>query len=233
MKKILCVLMVCILAMMGAAFAETEISVQGKAMLIVPADIASISIGIQTIDESAANAQAATNEKIASVREACLALGISEDDLITDCIRVNNTDYYYSIDTSYDSDSTKHYDASTTITVRVQDMELAGKVIDTAIEAGADSVYGANFFISDASAYNDDLLKAAVADARAKAEIFAADMGMSITGVKLVNELYSESYEIGAGGFVDHKAVEGNDSTQVGTTNVQLSETISVTFIAE
>src|SRR6476620_10395121 len=65
------------------------------------------------------------------------------------------------------------YTASNTVTATVRKIGAAGDVVDAAVGAGANQVSGPNLLASDQDAAYRNALKAAVADARAKAETLA------------------------------------------------------------
>ena len=69
------------------------------------------------------------------------------------------------------------YTVLNNVRATVEDVDAVGRVIDTAIGAGANRVAGISFFASDTEAARQEALAAAVRAARAEAEIIAATLG--------------------------------------------------------
>ena len=78
--------------------------------------------------------------------------------------------------------------ADQSLQVTVRDLKHTGKLLADGTAAGAHSVYGVDFSIGNQHAAYDAALRAAVRDARAKADAVAAAAGMHVTGVVSVNE---------------------------------------------
>jgi len=93
------------------------------------------------------------------------------------------------------------------VNVTIRDLTTVSKVLDTAIEAGANNIYGVNFALKDSAAAQAEARKSAVADAKARAEDLA-----SLTGVA-VGELISVSEVVGsnaiAGSFRENAMAMG------------------------
>jgi uncharacterized protein len=83
------------------------------------------------------------------------------------------------------------------VTVEVNSDNLAGVVIDKAVEAGATNVNGVTFFVSEENQekLRDNLLAEASKNAKHKAEIVAEALGVEITGVQSAN-IYDTSFPV-------------------------------------
>ena len=154
------------------------ISVSGEGVVEVAPDRATISLGVVTRDKNAAKVQA-DNSKIATgIIKAVSALGIDKKN-----IRTGN----YSFHQYYRNDNNRRiadgYEANNTVTVIVDDLNLVGKVIDAALANGANNVDSLEFGIKDKSKLQNDAIRLAVRDARAKAEVVATEIGKKIIGV--------------------------------------------------
>ena len=77
---------------------------------------------------------------------------------------------------------------SNNLTVRVRDIPRLGALIDKAVTAGANSIYGIGFGHNNLSALLDKARPLAVADARRKAEIYAAAGGGRIGRLMVLTE---------------------------------------------
>ena len=80
------------------------------------------------------------------------------------------------------------YTASNSVTVKVRDIDKAGAVIDLAVDAGATNVYGPSMFRTDRQLQARNAIRAAVSDARAKAQAVAAASGATVGRVVAVIE---------------------------------------------
>ena len=70
----------------------------------------------------------------------------------------------------------------------MDELAKAGDVIDAAVEAGANQVYGPSLSLSDQEELYEEALEAAVADARDHAEALADAAKVSLGGVKTIVE---------------------------------------------
>ncbi|MCU0625766.1 MAG: SIMPL domain-containing protein [Gemmatimonadaceae bacterium] len=72
------------------------------------------------------------------------------------------------------------YDARNTVRVEVRQLEQVGRLIDVALGAGANTIGGVTFYVSNSDAVRRDALAAATADARLAAEAMAKAAGGSL-----------------------------------------------------
>ena len=114
--------------------------------------------------------------------------------------------------------------ASNVVTTTI-DVGRAGSVIDAAVEAGANQVWGPSLSSSDQTKLYLQALKAAVADAREKAEALAGASGRSLGKVTTVTE---------SGGFAPvpmaSKAAASDAGTPVEAGPQQTTASVTVTF---
>ncbi len=157
------------------------ITVQGEGTATTVPDHASFTFGVRTDASTAAQAlaesSAAARRVIAAVRKA----GVAEADIRTEQV---------SLTTRTSSDGTRivGYTAQNTVAVVVRDLGSAGDVVDAAVGAGATDVFGPRLLRSDQDALYRSALKAAIANARAKAEALAQAAGVSLDRVTSVVE---------------------------------------------
>ena len=72
------------------------------------------------------------------------------------------------------------FQANNTVTVRVREIARLGEMIDALAGAGANRLYGIGFEVSEPRAALDAARREAVADARAKAELYAEAAGVTL-----------------------------------------------------
>ena len=212
------------------AAAETKITVSGTGETQVSADTAIVSLGVSARDKDVLKAQQKVNEAIAAIREALIGQGVKEEQINTDYMNI-----YAIYDYEGDQEQVKAYSASSTLAVKVTDMEKTGTLIDEAFRAGANTLNGISFSASDTDAAKAESLKAAVADARAKAEVIAEAAGLKITGMEIINEGGVYSFDNSVGNFSAKSLgrTEEAGGTVVQAAKLVVSATVSITFTAE
>jgi uncharacterized protein len=72
------------------------------------------------------------------------------------------------------------YTARNTVQVIVDDVDAVGRLVDTALEAGANRVAGMSFEIRDTEPHRQEALRRAVRHARGEAEVMAEALGMRL-----------------------------------------------------
>lgn len=81
------------------------------------------------------------------------------------------------------------YRANNTVEVVVRDVSKASRVLQAAVEAGANNVWNVSFGIDDTKALEADARAKAIADARARAEALAKLEGLTLGSVISVSEV--------------------------------------------
>ena len=115
-------------------------------------------------------------------------------------------------------------------------MDSVGALIDLAFASGANTLNNISFYASNTEEAKAEALKAAVENARKKAEILAEASGLKITGVRMITEDGVSSYANSAGNarYKDMGAgTEGSADTVVQAAKLILSASVTVTFEAE
>ena len=232
MRKLTAVLLVLALVLgLSSAFADSKISVTGSGEVLIPADVAVVSLGVNVRRAEAPAAQAEANEVIARIREALIAAGFDEEDISTGYINL-----YAAYDYSSYVETITGYNASSTLAVKVTDMQIVGSVIDEAFRAGANTLNGISFSASDTQEARSESLKAAVEDAKAKAEVLAEASGLKIKGIEIISEGNVVSYDNSVGNFSAKRMEAAGDAgygTVVQAAKLIISATVTITFKAE
>ena len=226
------ILALMVLAASAAALADTEITVSGEGNILVSADTAVVNIGVNIRDKNALKAQQRANEVIAAVRKTLTENGIAAEDINTGYVELFTI---YDYDYSSGSDAVSMYTANSMLAIQLKDMTQVGKVIDLAFGAGANSLNGVSFSASDTDAARKEALKAAVEQARVKAEVLAEAAGLKITGIEAINEGGTYSFDSGLNNFrakgMDVEAAEAE--TVVQAAKIQVNAQVNITFKAE
>ena len=233
MKKWIALLITLMMVLTGSvAPAETRISVSGTGETTVSADTAVISLGVNARNKDVLKAQQAVNETIAAIRKALIEQGIREENINTELINI-----YALYDYSGDQEQLAAYSASSTLAIKVTDMQSVGALIDTAFAAGANTLNGVSFSASDTDEAKAEAIKKAVENAKRKAEILAEAGGLKITGISTISENGVRSYENSVGNVdakgMDMMASEEAPGTVVQSARLVVSADVSITFSAE
>lgn len=218
----------------AAALAETKITVNGTGEVRVSADTAIISLGVNARDKDVLKAQQSVNETIAAIRNALIKQDLKEENINTDFINI-----YPVYDYSNDQEQLAAYNASSTLAIKVTDMESVGTLIDVCFEAGANTLNGITFSASDTEAAETEAMKTAVTDAKKKAEILAEASGLKITGIESITEDGVYSYQNDVGNVYSRAAgmkaaaMEEDAGTVVQSAKLIVNAGVSITFEAE
>ena len=235
MRKNIFLSMLLILCLcLTSALADTSITVTGTGETLVPADTAVVSLGVSVRNAEAPRAQSEANEIIARIREALTGAGFDEKDISTGYVNL-----YAFYDYSGDMEKISGYNASSSLAVRLTDMSRVGEVIDLAFGAGANMLEGVSFSVSDESAARAESLKAAVADAKAKALVLAEAAGLGEPEIRAIQEGGAYSYDSGANNFsvmakgalTEEAAMDS--ATVIRAAKICVTANVTVTFEAK
>lgn len=165
-----------------------SISVNGHGDVMVAPDMAIVTLGVETRAEDAAAASANNASRMSAVIAAVESQGVGADH-----IQTANLNLYY-------DDQRNQYVADHEITVRIDNVNKAGAIIDAAVGAGANNSWGISFGLKNPSAARAQALQVAVSDGRTHADAIAGALGVTISGISSASEpSYSGPvYETGA-----------------------------------
>ncbi|MCG6956600.1 MAG: SIMPL domain-containing protein [Gemmatimonadetes bacterium] len=159
--------------------APPTIEVSGSASVHVPADVAKVSFAVETRGKEAAAAASENAQTMSQVMAALRAASLPGLKIET---------YGYSLNPEYVAPSPQGnrarvidgYTALNNIRVTVSDVQAAGKVMDTAIGAGANRVSGLSFEASETADARREALTRAVSEARTQAQAIADALGREL-----------------------------------------------------
>jgi uncharacterized protein YggE len=175
--------------LLTALAARADITVTGEGKITVVPDLAHVSVGVVTEDKTAAEAVAANNAAMKALFQALQALGIAERDVQTVAFTI--TAKYPPPDTHpfvTTAPRLLSYTVTNQIVVTVRKVDDTGKVVDSLVKEGANRVDGISFGISDTHKLMDEARKAAVGDARHKAELYAHETDVRLGSVLQISE---------------------------------------------
>ncbi len=163
-----------------------QITVQGEGAVDRAPDMAVITLGVEERAETASEAMAAASSVTRALIETLDAAGIAERDRQTSRLDLRLV-YNRASSGSY-TDKVVGFVASNELTVRARDLIGLGTLLDQIFDAGANRFRGLRFDIDDPSEAMDAARRAAMADALARAELFATAAGVALGDVITINE---------------------------------------------
>jgi uncharacterized protein YggE len=163
--------------------ADETITVSSTASVGTAPDQAVVTLGVTTQDPDSATALGTNGSTVDAVVAAVRAAGVAKDDVRTTALNMNRR----TVDRNTPQEATV-FVAESSLEITVRDMEKVDDVIQAGVDAGATSVRGVRFSVSDPSKARTDALDAAVRGARTKADAMAAAAGTSVTGVITIDE---------------------------------------------
>lgn len=157
--------------------------------LRTPPDEASITVGTQARAPTATAAAAANKEKTEKLLATIRRAGLRERDIQTQGIQLS-PEYNYINDptTGRGRQVFNGYVASNSIQLKTRDIPRLTALLDTLTTAGADSVYGPNFAISDPLPLRREARSRALARGEAEALEYARNRGFSKVTLLSVEE---------------------------------------------
>jgi uncharacterized protein YggE len=164
-----------------AAFKATTFNLSAFGETLVAPDMATINLGVQTDAATAAEALKANGARMNQVMAALKKAGIVERDIQTSNL---NLSAQYAYEQNQPPKLTG-YQASNQVTITVRDLAKLGAAVDATVDAGANTVNGVSFGLSNPKAAEDAARLEAVKALQAKAELYGRATGYK--AVRLVN----------------------------------------------
>jgi hypothetical protein len=163
------------------------ISVTGDGEVRAEPDMATVTVGVSQTGATSGEAMDAVNRTLAAVISSVRALGIESRDIQTSGLSLQPV-YRNTQRTNDQPPEIVGYRASNSLTITVRNLSQAGPVLDAAVAAGANSIGGIRFGITDTDTLKRQALASATADAESKARAIAASAGVSLAGVLSITE---------------------------------------------
>ena len=166
---------------------ERFIEVTGEASVSVTPDFARVTLGVTTTDKDANAAMAANAKAVSSVIAAIKAEGVAAADIQTSSLSIS-PQFSNRASPSSVAQTITGYVVSDMVTVTARDLARLGALLDRAVNAGANAMYGIAYGENNPHALIDKVRPLAVADAKRKAEIYAGAGGARIGRLMTLTE---------------------------------------------
>jgi hypothetical protein len=148
-------------------------------------DIARISAGVVTTATTATAALEQNTRQMRTVRDALRKAGIADRDIQTSAINLH-PDYRH--DERGGQPQLIGYRAQNEVSVRFRDIANTGKILDALVAQGANQINGPMLTIDKPEAALDEARTRALANARARAELYARATGKKVGRILAISE---------------------------------------------
>ena len=190
-KNLLSAIFLALTVAIAPALAEDSklvrsISISGHGEVRAVPDLAVVSIGVTSQGATAREALDINTKAMKALLDTLKTAGIDARDMATSNFSVGpRLDYG---NNNGQPPKVVGYDVNNMVTVTVRKIEDLGGLLDVAVTTGSNTVNGVSFSVSKPDAMLDDARKAAVADAKHKAEIYAAAGGFKLGNIISLSE---------------------------------------------
>jgi uncharacterized protein YggE len=205
----------------AAAAGARTITVSGTGIVTTVPNQAQFSFGASTTAPTARAALTGNAARMTRLVAALKGAGISSRDIQTEEVSLTPN-------TNDTGSKVLSFTASNSVTVTTRAISKSGSIVDAAVAAGANEVSGPSLGPADQLALQRSALKAAVADARARALAIAQAAHVKLGSVITVSE--NTSGPITYAPTPKAAAAAPNATTPIEPGTVQTEEDITVTF---
>jgi uncharacterized protein YggE len=202
------------------------IRVTGTGSVSAPPDTGHLTAGVTTEASTASEAVRANQAAMTRVLAALEAAGIAKADVQTSGFAVYPV--YADAPQPRPQPEVRGYRASNQVAVRVAGVDKVGGVLDQLVGAGANEIQGVSFSIGSPEPLRDEARRRAVADARRKAELYAAS-----AGVRAGRLLALEEREAGPPGPMPRMARMEAAAVPIEAGTLELRVDVSVAYAIE
>jgi len=207
---------------------KNAITVSGNAKLEVEPDQAEVYVRIETLSEKANDAKDENARTSDKVIKALKRIGIKDDDIETTSFSLNPR---YRYDRNKNENILQGYTATHILKATTDDVDDAGKIIDTAVDNGANSIQSVNFGLSkekQKEISGEALIRAAQV-AKDKAQSLASSLGINLGKVISVQES-SFNFVTFDAPRAEFAVAEAKAPTQIVPGNVEVTARVSLSY---
>lgn len=209
---------------------EKFINVSGNSIIKVEPDMAHISVGVTTEESDSKTALANNNKLIQSVIDAVKEFKIDSKDIQTGTFNLSPR---YKYDEKTGVSSIIGYTVNNTITVTVRKLEDLGKILDSAVKAGANTSTNISFDYSKRNEKYLEALKLATENAKKEAEAIASAFGSPKLTVVEVNENSGNNVYYARPESPAYSANDAYSAVPIQTGEIEISASVGVKYLFE
>ncbi len=168
----------------AATIAGTRLDIVATGEVTRVPDIVRINAGVVTQAASAVEAIRQNAARMERVRAALARAGVGPRDIQTSNVSLQ-PDYRYA---ENEPPQLVGYRASNAVNVRFRDIAQSGRILDALVAEGANQINGPSLGLDRPEPALDEARVAALANARARAELYARSLNMRVRRILLVSE---------------------------------------------
>ncbi|HET6941778.1 MAG TPA: SIMPL domain-containing protein [Sphingomicrobium sp.] len=205
--------------------AGTRLDITASGEVTRVPDVAVISAGVVTRQQTASSAIQENSSRMERVLAALKKAGVVDRDVQTSSLSLS-PEYRYQ---ENQPPQLVGYTASNQVSIRFRDIRNSGKILDALVAEGANQINGPSLTIDKPEAALDEARQQAIANGKARAELYARALGKRVARVVSVSE-GGGSYpvpppmpvmmEARMAGQADTKVVPGEQKLQVSVSMV-------------
>jgi uncharacterized protein len=191
LKSIVAMLGVLAIFSTNPVFAEDvrtmrTIVITGHGEVSAVPDLAVVSLGVSTQGNSAREALDGNSKSMKALLDTLTKAGIEARDMATSNFSIGPR-------LDYGNNNNKPpkvvgYDVNNMVTITIRKIDDVGDILDVAVSTGSNTINGITFSVSKPDALLTDARKAAVVDARSKAELYATAGGFKLGDIISLSE---------------------------------------------
>jgi uncharacterized protein len=156
--------------------------VTGSAQVLAAPDQAVVRLGIVRQSPNAQTAQEQANAVAQEILTSIRRVGIADQQIQTSRLILSPV-YAPRTPDSRDAPKIVAYNATNSVSVRIDNLSLVGAVIDAGLKAGANQLEGVQFGLRNDLPAREQALKEAVNEARSKAQVMANALNVNLAEV--------------------------------------------------
>lgn len=223
------------------AYRKFQITVSGEGTVYAVPDIAVLSVGVRSQEKTLKSAQNENTKKYNGIVEFLKANGVDVKDIKTTYYNVN-PQYQYDNrpcpllrDALYpcpppEPPKIAGYEVSSTLEVKVRNLDSVGNILDGVVSAGANEVNGPSFSIDDENKLKEEAKKIAIEKAKESAKKLSRDLGVNLIKITGFSESggYPPIYYARALGVAEKADIASSPpSIEPGQNEVRVTVTVT------
>jgi uncharacterized protein YggE len=188
----------------------SQITVVGTGSIAVTPDIVKITVGVSQQEATVKDAQAKVDSTMAAITAKLKEAGIAEKDYRTAQYSVEPVMNFDNPTKGQPNGTLAGFRVVNMLEITLHDASQAASLLDSLVSAGANTIYGVNFSLSNPEALQQQVYDHAIQDAKSRAEKLAALSNLTLGKIVSVSEsgagvpipMYDKGLGMGGGGAV-------------------------------
>lgn len=205
---------------------NSSITVVGQGQAFGEPDRAQVMLGVDIFAETVSEATSQNEETIQRIMAALTDQGIAREDIQT----ANYSLWAEQIYGDRGPEGIAGYRVTNQINATIRDIGQVSDVLAAVIEAGANSIHGVSFSVSDPAELKAEARTTAMADARQRAQSLAELAGLELGEIQEISEVIGQPVQplIGLGGGASAEAAVPSISPGQLSHQVQVQVTFGI-----